>query len=108
MKDFYDIAILARTFEFDSDTLARAIRATFERRVTPLPTTIPVALTNTFAEDSTKRAQWSGFVRKTGARDAGSLGETVAAVRTFVEVPLAMVAGTTPLLSLEWRGDRWT
>lgn len=107
MKDFYDIAMLARSFEFDSDTLARAIRATFERRTTPLPTTTPVALSSTFAEDRAKRAQWSGFVRKTGARDAGSLGEAVAAVRSFVEVPLAVAAGTTPSTSLRWRGDGW-
>jgi Nucleotidyl transferase AbiEii toxin, Type IV TA system len=31
MKDFYDIALLARTFDFDAELLARAIRATFSR-----------------------------------------------------------------------------
>lgn len=75
--------------------------------MTPLPTTAPVALSNTFAEDSTKRVQWSGFVRKSGARDAGSLAEAVAAVRSFVEVPLAVAVGTTPSTPLRWRGDRW-
>lgn len=76
--------------------LAHAIRATFERRKTALPTTTPVALTAEFAEDSTKMTQWSGFVRKAGVRDAGSLPETIAAVRAFVEAPLASAATGTP------------
>ena len=32
MKDFYDLRRLAASAEFDGPTLARAIRATFERR----------------------------------------------------------------------------
>jgi hypothetical protein len=72
MKDFYDVAVLARDFDFDGALLARAIRATFERRKTALPTTTPVALTPAFAEDATKKTQWSGFVRKAGVRDAGT------------------------------------
>jgi len=38
MKDFYDIWILSRSFDFNDDRLARAITATFERRETPIPT----------------------------------------------------------------------
>jgi hypothetical protein len=92
MKDFYDVAVLARDFDFEGDLLARAIRATFDRRKTPLPTTLPVALTTTFAEDPTKRTQWTGFVRKAAIRDAGSLAETVAAIATFIERPLMAAA----------------
>ncbi|AHG49072.1 hypothetical protein RLEG12_09020 (plasmid) [Rhizobium leguminosarum bv. trifolii CB782] len=32
MKDFFDIWILRRSFDFNDDRLARAITATFERR----------------------------------------------------------------------------
>jgi hypothetical protein len=91
MKDFYDLAILARDFAFDGDLLAHAIHATFERRGTPLPTTPPVAFTTAFAEDPTKQ-MWSGFVRKAGIRDAGSLPETVAAVVAFAQAPLMAAA----------------
>ncbi len=107
MKDFYDIAVLARHFDFDGELLARAIRATFERRGTPLPATTPVALTVAFAQDPTKNTQWSGFVRKASIRDAGSLVETIAAVRAFAEVPLAAALNPTrdPLV---WRaGGAW-
>jgi predicted nucleotidyltransferase component of viral defense system len=96
MKDFYDVAVLARHFDFEGEVLARAIHATFERRKTDLPTTTPIALTDAFAEEPTKKTQWSGFVRKAGVRDPGSLAETIAAVRAFVEAPLVAAANGTP------------
>jgi hypothetical protein len=49
MKDFYDVWFLSRRFEFDGETLVRAIRATFDRRKTKLPTSVPLALTQEFA-----------------------------------------------------------
>jgi hypothetical protein len=107
MKDFYDIAVLARDFDFDGPLLARAIRATFEQRKTTLPTTTPVALTATFAEDATKKTQWSGFVRKAVVRDAGSLAETIAAVRALVEAPLAAATNGTPAPDTWRAGGAW-
>jgi hypothetical protein len=85
----------------------RAIRATFERRKTALPTTTPVALTATFAEDATKKTQWSGFVRKAGVDDAGTLAETIAAVRAFVEAPLASAANGPPACGTWRAGGAW-
>jgi predicted nucleotidyltransferase component of viral defense system len=52
MKDFYDIVVLARSFDFDGEVLVRALRATFDRRKTPLPEGLPVALTPAFADDA--------------------------------------------------------
>lgn len=107
MKDFYDIAILARDYDFDGDLLARAIRATFDRRQTPLPVTQPVALTELFAEDATKKTQWSGFVRKAGVRDATSLGATIDVIRAFVDRPLESAAHGTRLASTWKAGGPW-
>jgi Nucleotidyl transferase AbiEii toxin, Type IV TA system len=108
MKDFYDIALLARNFDFDAELLARAIRATFERRKTSLPATTPVALTSAFADDREKEAQWSGFVRKATVGDAGSLAQTVAAVKAFLEAPLAAAASEAPPAAKQWRaGGPW-
>jgi hypothetical protein len=41
MKDFYDLWVLARRFEFESGILAAAIQATFETRRTALPKSSP-------------------------------------------------------------------
>ena len=64
MKDFYDIWTLARQFEFDGALLGSAIRATFERRQTPIPTAPPLALTADFASDQSKTTQWRAFLKK--------------------------------------------
>lgn len=64
MKDFYDIWYLAKQFDFDSASLARAIDSTFERRRTHLPTSPPLALTSEFATDSAKQTQWNAFIKK--------------------------------------------
>ena len=57
----------SRTFEFDGGLLARAIRATFERRRTPLPGGLPVALTADFAEDA-DQDDAVGWLRSQGRR----------------------------------------
>jgi predicted nucleotidyltransferase component of viral defense system len=62
MKDFYDIWILTRTFDFATDRLPRAIAATFARRQTAIPTDRPDALTLDFAEDPLKQRQWAAFI----------------------------------------------
>ena len=105
MKDFYDVAVLARSFTFDGDLLTRAIRTTFERRKTPLPTTTPVALTAAFAEDPAKNTQWAGFMRKAGIGAGDTLAETIAAVRAFVEAPLLAAAGAGPVPK-SWQGGK--
>lgn len=95
MKDFYDVVIMSRTFAFDGDELVRAIRATFERRGTALPDGLPLALTDEFAVDATKLAQWAGFVRKSGAStELRDFGEVVREARQFLAEPLS--AALTP------------
>lgn len=92
MKDFHDLAVLSRLFAFDGALLVRAIRATFERRGTPLPISTPVAFTPEFTQDREKRAQWAGFVRKAGVKDAGDLASTMAIVARFAGKPIEIAA----------------
>ncbi|MBP7382406.1 nucleotidyl transferase AbiEii/AbiGii toxin family protein [Myxococcota bacterium] len=92
MKDFFDVRVLARDFDFNGEVLTRAIRATFDRRGTAIPPKLPVGLTPAFADDPTKIRQWSAFLRKTGISTAGPLVETVTAVAAFVETPLIAAA----------------
>ena len=89
MKDFYDVAALAQMYAFDGATLARACKATFERRKTPLPEATAVAFTEAFSADAVKNTQWTAFVRKAGLKDAAGLATAVANVRAFAEPALA-------------------
>jgi predicted nucleotidyltransferase component of viral defense system len=107
MKDFFDIVTLSRTFDFDGDLLARAIRATFERRGTPLPEGPPVAFTAAFTADETKQAQWKAFLRKSGATsEAETLEAAVAAISVFLTRPLT-VASTRTAWGARWRTGAW-
>ena len=83
MKDFYDIWILSRSFDFTDERLSRAIAATFERRQTPIPTERPDALTDAFARDEQKRRQWHAFVRGV-ANNPGDLADVIAELTTFL------------------------
>lgn len=42
MKDFHDVWMLSRTFDFDRERLAQAIAATFRRRGTAIPANAPI------------------------------------------------------------------
>ena len=48
MKDFYDLWVMARRFEFSGPVLSAAIKATFERRKTAMPSSTQLALTAEF------------------------------------------------------------
>lgn len=63
IKDFFDIWAIAQSFDLDGAILATAIKATFARRATPLPTSPPPALTRAFADDQTKQRLWTAFSR---------------------------------------------
>jgi predicted nucleotidyltransferase component of viral defense system len=64
MKDFYDLWVIAREFDFDGRILSEAIRNTFSRRRTSLPEHTPSGLGPEFYEDSQKNTQWNAFIRK--------------------------------------------
>ncbi len=63
MKDFYDLLVLSRQFDFDGPTLATAIQKTFANRNTVV-LSHPTALTPEFGGDASKQTQWQAFLRK--------------------------------------------
>ena len=64
MKDFFDVWTLARQFAFSGPVLCAAIRATFDRRQTALPTQPPLALTAEFTGTSQKPMLMEGIRRQ--------------------------------------------
>ena len=90
LKDFYDIWVLSRTYEFKDDRLARAISATFDRRKTQIPTERPDALSEAFGNDPTKFQQWAAFIQDV-AIDPGPLSSVVETLAIFL-MPHAKVA----------------
>lgn len=90
MKDFYDVWVLSKTYEFDSDRLVPAIAATFARRGTDVPDTLPDAFTPEFFRNASKLQQWSALVRDLSA-EIPSLEIVVSDLAAFLG-PLAAEA----------------
>ena len=65
MKDYYDLWILARQYDFDGSLLMQAVKATFERRKTPLPHELPLGMTEEFYKDEIILSRWNSFIKKT-------------------------------------------
>jgi predicted nucleotidyltransferase component of viral defense system len=85
MKDFYDVWLMANTWTFDMASLRNAILTSFERRGSPIPETIPFALTEAFLNDPQKNLQWNAFVSRLNPGDkAPSLEEVGALLRSFL------------------------
>lgn len=57
---------------------------TFERRQTPVPTTLPVGLSDNFAADDAKRMQWQAFIRRSKLADADELAAIIMKIRAFL------------------------
>ena len=108
MRDFFDIDVLAERMPFEADALARALRATFERRRTPIPESPPLALTPEFAAVRGKREQWNAFLRKNGLTSSPSeLKAVVSRIATFLE-PVIVAARRDEPGGLSWaEGGPW-
>jgi hypothetical protein len=109
LKDFSDLWMLSRLFAFEGAVLARAVRATFDRRWTPIPEGVPLALSPEFAALPAKRAQWQGFLRR------GRLLETPPELVTVIEqlrrflLPVLRAAASGEDLAAAWPpGGPWT
>ena len=96
MKDYFDIAMLARHFAFDGTTLHTAITATLKRRGRKLADYPPIALTDEFGRDATKVLQWKAFIRNNcSGEDATDLLATIRQNRTFLEPVLSAINDRT-------------
>ncbi len=89
MKDFFDIWFLSQNFDFDGTVLAEAIKATFAKRKTRMPTEMPFALTEAFSKDEAKQKQWKAFSsRMSKGASVAPLDELVAVISPFLWPPL--------------------
>jgi hypothetical protein len=106
MKDYFDLWVLSRHSDFDGTVLAQAIRATFERRGTAIPSGAPLGLTDEFGLDEQKTKQWQAFLRK-NALEPMALAAVIEALRGFLLPALsALSAGED--YRRQWRaGVRW-
>lgn len=104
MKDFYDLATIARRTALDGATLARALAATFSRRQTPLPQEPPIALRSAFAADADRQRQWSAFIAR-NRLPALELPDAIGVLYTLLW-PATQVAAAGTQATAMWAPDR--
>ena len=103
LKDFYDLWLIAQTFEFRQSVLVDAVRRTFERRGTALPAATPAGLTNEFA--AARAAQWQTFLaREHMAAAPDSFTTVIVDLERFL---MPLLGGSNP--DLVWpTGGPWS
>jgi hypothetical protein len=108
LKDFFDLWKLSQSLHFDGSVLAAAMTATFGQRGTPLPTSPPPALTESFTADQVKQAQWNAFLRKGRLEtEAGTLTEIARGIADFL-LPPAYEAANGATFEKNWApGGPW-
>lgn len=96
MKDFYDLCMLARHFDFDGPTLSDAIAATFKRRGTAIPADLPDGLTDAFFGRREVQAQWRAFRNRDRlSADIENFDQCIAEIRQFVGPVLEDIRSAT-------------
>jgi hypothetical protein len=107
MKDFFDLWLMSRQFDFDGRRLAEAISATFARRGDTLPA-LPLALTGRFADDADKAVQWRAFLEKSRIEAAPPLFSAVVAdIARFLK-PVTRNLSEGRVLDRTWKaGGPW-
>jgi hypothetical protein len=103
MKDFYDIWMLSREFNFDGETLQKAIVATFSQRNTEVPNETPAGLSDEFALQ--KQDMWrKGFFARFSMTEAEIVGfsQVVAELRTFL-IPVLQASEKGESFNQTWK-----
>lgn len=106
MKDFYDIAMLASTYDYDGTILREAVAKTLDRRATPLAVE-PIVFADAFATDKDKQKQWSAFIRRIRSVDT-TFEYELSIIKVFLEpVYQAIIYDTNFLLTWHHENGAW-
>jgi Nucleotidyl transferase AbiEii toxin, Type IV TA system len=104
MKDYFDLMLLSRLYEFDGTLLLRAVNATFKRRSTEIEA-LPVGLTSEFPSAPGKSAQWKAFLRRSRFEaENADVDEVIVAVRNFAG-PLLFAAAGENKFEFSWNAS---
>jgi predicted nucleotidyltransferase component of viral defense system len=108
MKDFYDLRALALGFQFDGNILSQAIKATFIRRGTGIPSDSPVAFTKEYFANPDKKTQWQAFLRTSKLENEKlGLSEVVDDIQRFL-LPLLIASAKDKPFTEYWSvGGPW-
>ncbi|NHZ84268.1 MAG: nucleotidyl transferase AbiEii/AbiGii toxin family protein [Planctomycetia bacterium] len=83
MKDIYDILELSRIFSFNGNKIMTAIKKTFDRRKTVIPSDTPISFTKEFI--NAKNQNWKAFLSRSGLEnDSIPFSDTINELSLFI------------------------
>ena len=84
LKDYFDLQVLLDREQIDIQILTEAISATFVRRGMPIPTEVPIGLTEEFTNEPTRQKLWDAFLKKNDIEPM-PLRKTVSQIKELFE-----------------------
>lgn len=106
MKDFYDIWLMMRQFEFKGTNIVEAIKKTFKHRKTDIPQNKPLFADEIYDMKSDRQTLWSAFLRKGDIQHApDTLSVTAEEVETFLIEPIIAINGEVKF-NKTWKSPR--
>ncbi|MBU0502625.1 MAG: nucleotidyl transferase AbiEii/AbiGii toxin family protein [Candidatus Margulisbacteria bacterium] len=92
MKDYFDLWLMSRCFDFAGGKLFEALKKTFKRRQTPFPEQAPLFDKEIYDNGSDRQTLWQAFLRKGEIKHApDSLGKVAQEIEKFLLEPLASI-----------------
>ncbi len=106
MKDFYDIWLMMRQFEFEGANLVEAIKKTFKHRKTDVPQNKPLFADEIYDKKSDRQALWSAFLKKGDIQHVpDTLSVTAKEIETFLVEPIVAISEKVKL-DKTWKSPR--
>lgn len=107
MKDFYDLWLIIRQFDFKGSDLAEAIQKTFQHRKTLLPGKPPLFAEEIYDERSDRQMLWKAFLTKNQIKHAPQqLGEIAKIIENFLAEPLQTIGKKQSFRDVASKEDR--
>ena len=100
LKDYLDLSVILERETIDENLLAKAIAATFLRRGMDVPSSIPLGLSDEFANDASRQAMWQSFLTKNELAMV-PLSEVVISVREKLQTALQQARQVANVLTKE-------
>jgi len=92
MKDFYDLWLMMRRFDFEGKRLTMALKKTFAHRKITLPERKPLFVEEIYDETSDRQMLWKAFLTKRRIQHAPEkLGEVAKIIEKFLIKPLEAI-----------------
>ncbi len=101
-KDFYDIYILAKNYDFDGEELKNAIEETFSHRKMGFDDI--VAFEKGFADDSIRKSRWNAFIKKKKAMVSVELEEAIDLIEVFLQPVVDKIVNKS-ILDIHWNSQ---